>query len=176
MTTEEKLNEEVDTVEAGTREEEVKRAKPAKQNSFVLNGDEDGEGAVRISQNVIARIVSRSVLGVEGVARFAPKGVADLVNIFSDRSYDSSILIEFKDGKVCIALALLVYFGAVIPEVTRKVQQVVREQLETCAGAKVGRIDVLVKDLVDPESNAEGEETAAADGEAVEAAETDSAL
>lgn len=138
-------------------------AKPAKVNELVLNTDTaELDGEIRVSQNVIAKIARRNALAVEGVARFCPKGISDFKNIFSARSYDSSMIIDFQDGKVNITLSLLFYFGAKVPEVCKEIQERVREQVESLGGAKVGAVTVLVKDLLDPEEKAEeaAEETA----------------
>ena len=130
--------------------------KPVKQTELILNPDcAEADGEIRVSQNVIARIARRNALSVEGVARFCPKGISDLKNLFSARPYDSSMVIDFQDGVVNITLSLLCYFGAKIPEVCKEIQNRVREQVETLGGAKVGVITVLVKDLLDPEEKAE---------------------
>ena len=142
-------------------------AKPAKFNELVLNAETaELEGEIRVAQNVIAKIARRNALAVEGVARFCPKGISDIKNIFSARSYDSSMVIEFVDGKVNITMSLFFYFGAKVPEVCKEIQKRVREQVETLGGAKVGAITVLVKDLVDPEEKAP--EEAEVSAEAVE--------
>lgn len=130
--------------------------KPTKQNELVLNVDRaEVDGEIRVSQNVIAKIARRNALAVEGVARFCPKGISDIKNLFSARSYDSSMVIDFQDGMVNITLSLLFYFGAKIPEVCKEIQDRVREQVESLGGAKVGAVTVLVKDLLDPEEKAE---------------------
>ena len=163
MAQEEKINEEaVEAVEE----------KPSKQNTLIITENADDGSIGSITQNVVARIISKNVLEVEGVARFAPKGASDLLNIFSSRAYDGSMAIEFKDGKVYVSLAILVYFGAIIPDVVKKIQDVVREQVEVYIGAKIGKINVAVKDLVAPESNtvdADSNELASTDSAAEEA-------
>ena len=143
MAQEEKINE-----EAVAPVEE----KAAKQTALVISEGADDGSIGSITQNVVARIITQNVLAVEGVARFAPKGASDLLNIFSSRNYDGSLVIEFKDGKVYVSLAILVYFGAIIPDVVKKIQAVIREQVEVYTGAKIGKIDVAVKDLVAPET------------------------
>jgi len=127
-----------------------------KQTELVLNADRaEADGEIRVSQNVIAKIARRNALAVEGVARFCPKGISDIKHLFSARSYDSSMVIEFQDGLVNITLSLLFYFGAKVPEVCKEIQDRVREQVETLGGAKVGAVTVLVKDLLDPEEKVE---------------------
>ena len=143
--------------------------KPIKQTELILNPDcAEADGEIRVSQNVIAKIACRNALAVAGVARFCPKGISDIKNLFSARSYDSSMVIDFQDGVVNITLSLLFYFGAKIPEVCKEIQDRVREQVETLGGAKVGVITVLVKDLLDPEEKAEEPEEAEADAPEVE--------
>ena len=126
--------------------------KPTKQNELVLNAEQASvDGEIRVSPNVIAKIARRATLAVEGVARFYPKTISDIKNIFSARSYDSSIAIDFQDGVVNITLSLLFYFGAKIQAVCKEIQTQVREQVEAQTGAKIGTITVQVKDLLDPE-------------------------
>lgn len=148
-------------------------AKPNKQNELVLNAQSSAtDGEIRLTANVIAKIARRATLSVEGVARFCPKSFSDIKNIFSARSYDSSMVIDFQDGKVNLTLSVLCYFGAKIRAVGSEIQKQVREQIETEGGAQVGTVTVLVKDLLDPEeeraeAEAEDEEevTVTKDGE-----------
>ena len=126
--------------------------KPNKQGELILNEERaNDDGEIRVSPNVIAKIARRTTLAVDGVDRFCPKGFSDLKNIFSTRSYDSSMDISFEDGLVNITLSILCYFGAKIRDVCKEIQTRVREQVEQQSGAKVGIITVQVKDLLDPE-------------------------
>ena len=143
----------------------AKPAKAEKQTVLVLNPELESTGCIRVSPNVIAQIIKKEVLAVDGVARFAPKGVSDIANLFSGRAYDSSIGIAFEDDKVDLTLSLIVYYGSVVPAVIKAVQEVLRDKIENLVGAKVGKIDVLVKDLVEEEPEAPVEEEATTDGE-----------
>ena len=120
---------------------------------------EGQEGAIRVSANVIAQIIKKDVLAVEGVARFAPKGIRDLMNVFSDRSFDSSINIQFNNNKIAINLALVLFYGVHLPSTITAVQQSVKNDIEQLIGAPVERVDVTVIDLVaKDEIEAEAEE------------------
>ena len=125
---------------------------------------EGQEGAIRVSANVIAQIIKKDVLAVEGVARFAPKGIRDLMNVFSDRSFDSSINIQFNNNKIAINLALVLFYGVHLPSTITAVQQSVKNDIEQLIGAPVERVDVTVIDLVaKDEIEAEAEEQPAED-------------
>ena len=130
-------------------------AKPNKQNELVLNSECAGDdGEIRLTANVIAKIARRATLSVDGVARFCPKSFSDIKNLFSARSYDSSMVIDFQDGKVNLTLSVLCYYGTNLRAVCNEIQKKVREQVELQAGAQIGTVTVLVKDLMDPEEKA----------------------
>lgn len=122
--------------------------KPERQSTLVINTE---AGEVRITQNVVAQIVKKNVLSIEGVARFAPKGLVDIRNFFSDRSYDSSMNIDFVDNQVDITVALILYFGCKVQEVSAAVKTAIKQNVEEFTGAPVVGVKVLVKDLIDPE-------------------------
>lgn len=126
-----------------------------KQDVLVLNGCTEFQGDGCISQNAIARIVTKAALAIEGVARFAPKGAGDILNFFTGKAYDSSLVIEFIEGKINLNLALNLYFGCLVPSVVKQVRAAVAEQVTALTGAEIGKINILVKDLVDPEPVAE---------------------
>ncbi len=135
-----------------------------KQRELLLNPtNAEEQGAVQVTSNVIAQIVKKNVLQVEGVARFAPKGMADLVSVFSSRSYDSSIGIEFTDGAVSVSIAVLAYIGTALPKMAQEIQDRVRSQIVATTGADVRKINVVIKDLVAPEDVKPAEDGAEAE-------------
>ena len=72
-------------------EEAEKAAAPEKQDLLNLNADDADRGAITLSKNCIARIVSKTAAGIEGFARFAPKGAGDILNIWQSTSTTVSI-------------------------------------------------------------------------------------
>ena len=153
---------------ANENETEVKGAVADKQNFLVLNPEEaENIGLATISQNTIARIVTKAALEVDGVARFAPKGAGDLLSIFSGKAYDSSMVIDFQDGKINLNLALFLFFGCLVPQVVKNVRDAVSAQIQQFIGAPVGKINILVKDLVEPEPEVPSEEAVPVDEPAV---------
>ncbi len=138
----------------------VVEEKPVKQTTLVLSGDET-TGVDTITPNAISRVVSKAALEVEGVARFAAKGAGDLLNIFTGKAYDSSLGIDFQDGAIDLTLALNLYFGTHIPTAVAAVRAAVTKAITDTIGAKVGKVSIVVKDLVAPEEvEAKAEENA----------------
>ncbi len=144
------MSEDIENLNQAENTEAAEVEKNDKQKLLVINTGVS-KGEVHISQNVVAQIIKKNVLNVEGVARFAPKGFADLVNVFSDRAYDSSMTINFTNEGIEVSLVLMLYFGCKVPAVIGAVQSQVASQIEDLTGANVLGVNVLVKDLVDPE-------------------------
>ena len=100
-----------------TKDKEQSKAPEEQENAekqeFLVLQDSAVEesGLDRINQNAISRVVRRAVTGVEGVARFAPKGAGDLLNIFTGKAFDSSMKIDFHEGVISLTLSLNLYYG-----------------------------------------------------------------
>lgn len=128
-----------------------------KQNAFVLDSCSENAGMGVISSNAIARIVTKVATEIEGVARFAPKGAGDILNFFTGKAYDSSLAINYAENKINLTLALNLYYGCSIPDVVKAVREKVAAEVTALTGSEVGKVNVLVKDLV--EHDAEEEKT-----------------
>ena len=95
-------------------------------------------GVIKIHDNVLAALVSRAVLGVEGVSRLAGSVLIDnLAGMVGSHSRAIDII------KVNIL------FGTVIPAVAVEIQRQVIEQVESAAGVTVASVDVIVQQLDD---------------------------
>lgn len=111
---------------------------------------DDENGSIQISNNVIATIVRKYTLSVEGVVRFASQSIMDgLADILSRRSYERSIAIDLQEDGAIITLTLIMQFGAIIPEVAQEVQQLVKERVKELTGYEVIKVNINVAELED---------------------------
>lgn len=106
-------------------------------------------GVIKIHDNVLAALVSRATLGVEGVSRLAGSGLIDnLAGIVGSHSRAIEI-IKDGDDKIKIVVKVNILFGTVIPAVAVEIQRQVIEQVESAAGVTVASVDVIVQQLDD---------------------------
>ena len=116
-----------------------------KKQDYVIDIISDDKGKVQIANGVIAAIIQKYVLTVDGVMRMAPQGLLDgLASIFSRRGYDKSIVIDSTEEGTVISLALNLKFGCNIPEVTSKVQALLFETIPNLTGHKVSKVNIMV--------------------------------
>lgn len=125
-------------------------------------------GNIKIHDNVLAALVSRAVLSVDGVSRLAGSAIIDnLAGIVGSHSRAIEIIKE-TDDKIKLVVKVNILFGTVIPQVAAAIQHQVIEQVEKAAGVSVAGVDVVVQQLDDPEEDDE-EDTEAVNGVRVDA-------
>lgn len=116
----------------------------------LLMEEETDNGTIQISENVIAAVVRKYTLDVDGVVRFANSGiVGGIAGMIAKRNYESSMIVDLEDEKVNISVTLILRFGVRIPHVAQMVQDVIRDRVEELTGKHVTRVNVLVQDLED---------------------------
>ena len=141
------------------RLEDAERLRSQVLGTRDLSMDEETEGGtIKISENVIAAVVRKYSLEVDGVVRFASGSlVGGIAGMIAKRSYESSMVIDLDEDSVNISVTLVFRFGVRIPGVAQAVQEVVRLRVEELTGKHVNRVNVLVHDLGDAVPSRKGE-------------------
>ena len=139
-----------------------KNTEPVAHTSAVLEGN-SGLGDVRIHENVIASLVRKAALGVEGISRLAGNALVDNIAEFvgSRRMQSRAITIDMDDNnRVAIEVKVNIIFGYNIPEVAQAVQKAVVEGVESVTGMTVTKVHVVVQEIEEPVKEEEEEEDA----------------
>lgn len=135
---------------------------PVKENEMVaIAMSSDEKGSVQISNNVVASIVRKYVLAVDGVVRTAPQGLVEgLANILGRKGYESSIGLELNEDGVIVTLALVLRFGCNVPTVAGEIKSVLFDKIPALTGYPVSKVNVNVVDLEEEEEPEEDAEEA----------------
>ncbi|MBS1370206.1 MAG: Asp23/Gls24 family envelope stress response protein [Lentisphaeria bacterium] len=132
----------------------------ANSTAAALEGSELGE--VKVHENVIASLVRKAALSVEGVSRLAGSSLVDNIAEFvGNRRMARAITIEMDDNnRVMIEIKLVLKIGFNIPEVAPQVQKAVIEGVEKVTGMTVTKVGVLFQDIDDaaPEGDSDDED------------------
>lgn len=105
---------------------------------------------MKVHENVIASLVRRAALSVEGVSRLAGSTLVDNIAeiVGSRRMQSRAITIEMADNnRVSIEIKLILKADFNIPEVAAQVQKAVIERVEKVTGMTVTKVGVLVQDI-----------------------------
>ncbi|MDA8193022.1 MAG: Asp23/Gls24 family envelope stress response protein [Thermaerobacter sp.] len=114
---------------------------------------------VLIANDVIGTIAGIAATEVDGVAGMSGGLVEGISEKLGKRTSGKGVRVDVTDQMVTLDLFLVVQFGAKIPEVAVRVQDVVKRQVESMTGLGVSSVNIHVQGVAispggpeDPES------------------------
>lgn len=112
-----------------------------KENNTVKNN----LGEIKISPEVLAVVVSRIVINIQGVAGLIAHSKGGFGTLLGVKEIEEGIKIDLIDEKNMSAyISVIVEYGTVIIDVAKKIQSVVKDEIENNAGLTVKSIDVNI--------------------------------
>lgn len=129
---------------------------------------------VSITEQVIASLAGIAARSVEGVSGLRGNVTDNLKAILGEEHRGRGVIARVRDGVVTITLYVSVAYGYPIHGVARRLQERVRDEVESMTGLSVAAVDVYVSDLTLPDGtwsgpDEEGEEAAHLAGARTEA-------
>ena len=110
---------------------------------------EQDNGSVMISEDVVAAIVAQAVKDVEGVVGLNVKPGADLADIIGKKNWGKGMKIFIaEDNSLTIDCEIVLAYGQSVVTVAKTVQDAVTAALESMAGVKVNAVNVNVCGIV----------------------------
>lgn len=102
-----------------------------------------GTGNVKISEDVVASIVTIAANEVEGVA-VTPASALDFAERWGKKGMGRGVRVTLEEKTVAIELCVQMTYGIKIPQTALKVQQKVKMAVESMTGLTVRNINVTV--------------------------------
>ena len=102
-----------------------------------------GTGNVKISEDVVASIVTIAANEVEGVA-VTPASALDFAERWGKKGMGRGVRVTLEEKTVVIELCVQMTYGIKIPQTALKVQQKVKMAVESMTGLTVRNINVTV--------------------------------
>ena len=107
-------------------------------------------GSLQISTEVIGKIARCAALEIDGVAEVScGKQNKKLKDILEASSIQSPVVVEMRDGTANITLHLMMRFGVRIPAVAEKVQENVKNAVQSMTNVTVSRVNLVIAGLAD---------------------------
>lgn len=115
----------------------------------LVRGDGVLAGYVKIYEGAVASIVKHAVGTVEGVTRLSGSSFVDnLAEIVGSRKIkDRSIQIQIAEDTVSVEVSVNVAYGVHLPTVCAEVQHSVSDEIRRLTGLKVGKVNVVVREM-----------------------------
>jgi uncharacterized alkaline shock family protein YloU len=105
-------------------------------------------GAIRIADEVVEIIAGMAATEVEGVAGMSGGIVGDLAHMLGrSKNLSKGVKVEVGEQETAVDLYVIMDFGVSIPNVALKVQEAVKEAIETMTGLNVVETNVHVQGI-----------------------------
>jgi len=101
-------------------------------------------GAVKIADDVVARIAALAALEIEGISAIAGNYTTDNLERVGRKNLGKGAKVTVTSGEVRVDLSLVMGYGYNIPTTCSKVQSRVRTSVENMTGLKVTDVNIHV--------------------------------
>ena len=109
---------------------------------------EANDGAIQISEDVVASIAAMAVLEVEGVCGLSSNLGADLAEMLGKKSLGKGIRITpAENDALVIDCNIVVQFGQAIFDLAKAVQDAVKSSVESITGLTVEQVNVNISGI-----------------------------
>lgn len=109
---------------------------------------EANDGAIQISEDVVASIAAMAVLEVEGVCGLSSNLGADLAEMLGKKSLGKGIRItSAENDALVIDCNIVVQFGQAIFDLAKAVQDAVKSSVESITGLTVEQVNVNISGI-----------------------------
>lgn len=108
---------------------------------------EDQLGEIQIADEVVAITAGLAATEVEGVSSMAGNITNDIISRLGPKNLSRGVRVFMDNRKVSVDVALNISYGYSIPEVSAKVQEKVKNAIETMTGLDVAAVNVRIAEV-----------------------------
>ncbi len=118
----------------------------------------DGGGKIIFATDVIATIAGIAAMEVEGVEALSGSVVEGIASMLSKKNFTKGIKVDLKENDVLLDMNVSVKYGTKIHEVCYKIQQGVKNAVETMTGLRVVSVNIAVQSIAFEKEKVESKE------------------
>ena len=113
------------------------------RNAYTIQ-DDASLGEVKIADEVVAIIAALAATEVDGVASMAGNITNEVIGKLGIKNLSKGVKVDVLEGVVTVSLALNLKYDYSIMEVTKKVQEKVKNAVENMTGLEVADVNIKV--------------------------------
>ena len=113
------------------------------RNIYTIQNDAS-KGEIKIADEVVAIIAALAATEVEGVASMAGNITNELIGKLGMKNLSKGVKVDVLEGIVTVSLALNLKYNYSIVEVSARVQEKVKNAIETMTGLEVADVNIKV--------------------------------
>lgn len=114
---------------------------------YLLDTTNDGEGNIKIDDDVIATIAAVAAEQVEGVVELQSTLKASVTDMLGVKNLSKGVKVNVGEQETIIDIYVTVEYGKNIVEISKVVQEKVKEAIETMTSLEVVEVNVHVSGI-----------------------------
>lgn len=115
-------------------------------------------GNVKISDEVVAAIASVAAMEIPGVVNMSGGFTGGFSEMLGKKSQSKGVKVELNDNDAIIDVNIIVEYGKNISEIGKKVQENVKNSVETMTELNVSQVNVYIQGVNISKNNKEKQE------------------
>ena len=120
--------------------------------------EEQGHGTIKIADEVVSIIAGLAATEVDGVAGMSGGIAGGIAELLGRKNLSKGVKVEVGDSHTSVDLFVVVEYSTSIPDVSWRIQDNVKEAIESMTGLEVMEINVHVQGVHFAEEEEEEEE------------------
>lgn len=111
----------------------------------IINDEDVKHGTVKISNEVVSIIAGVAAMEVEGVAGMSGGITGDITEMLGMKNLSKGVKVALGEEETTIDIFIVVEYGSKITELGEKVQENVKNTVETMTGLNVAEVNVNIQ-------------------------------
>ena len=128
----------------------------SEEKDIMLEVSDGDAGVINISEDVVSIVAAMAANGIDGVSGMTQSTITGgITELFGRKNPSKGVKVFIEDNKVTIDMYILVKYGAIIPDVAWRIQEKVKQEVESMTGLDVSAVNVHIEGVTFPRENAE---------------------
>ena len=102
---------------------------------------------IQIAEEVISSVAGIAIKDMEGVAKLAGGLAEGISEAFGKKNFGKGIKVEITEKNVKLEVNIFIKYGVKIPDIAAKIQEKIKEDVESMTGYKVLVVNVKVQGI-----------------------------
>lgn len=110
----------------------------------ILNEKELATGMVKISEEVVEVLADKAVREIDGVAGLTAGLLGNVADMFGKKTGAKGVDVDIKENTAAITVHVVIKFGCRIPEIAWRIQEAVKNTVESMTNLEITKVNVFV--------------------------------
>ncbi len=111
----------------------------------IIQGVDDGNGNIKISEEVVAIVAGLAATEVPGVAGMSGGIAGGIAEMLGRKNLSKGVKVEVGEKEAAIDLYIIVEYGCRIPDVAWEIQEKVKKSVQSMTGLSVVEVNIHIQ-------------------------------